>query len=391
MHRQPLDLVDKRLIEIARSCFEGVRDLAQTSGHVFIYAANGHGGWEAALANVCMPGDMVLVPEIGHFSNSWAEHARALGIETDVISGDWRRGIDPQRIEERLRQDKGGRIKAVLAVQVDTGTGIASDIPAIRAAIDAAGHPALLVVDTIASFGAMPFTMDAWGVDVMVAASQKALMCPPGLAIVAANEKALRVCASLPRRHRYWDWMARTGGEYYTKFCGTMPEHLFFGLHEALAIIREEGLPSIHARHRMLAGAVHRAVEVWSEGGALAFNAVVPAERAVSVTAIRVSGSVDAEHLRSHARESLGVSIAGGLGAMHGQAVRIGHLGDLNVPMILGCLSALELAFIELGIPHGANGLRAAVEHLATQRADLAAQTDESGAAPGKVAGAFGT
>jgi alanine-glyoxylate transaminase/serine-glyoxylate transaminase/serine-pyruvate transaminase len=369
MHRQPLDLVDRRLKDIAKSCFDDLHDVFRTSAKVFIYAANGHGGWEAALANICVPGDVVLLPEIGHFSKTWADHARALGLEADVIAGDWRQAVDPQRITERLREDRHGRIKAVLAVQVDTGTAVASDIAAIRAAIDAAGHPALLVADTIASLAAMPFEMDAWGVDVAIAASQKALMCPPGLAIVAANERALEACGKLSRRHRYWDWAPRTGDEYYTLFCGTMPEQLMFGLREALDIIREEGLPAICQRHRRLAGAVHRAVEVWGEAGALSFNATVPAERAVTVTAIRTAEGLDANRIRTHAREALGVSVAGGLGALAGKAFRIGHLGDLNEPMILGCLAALEVAFIELGVPHGTGGVRAAVEHLAKERA----------------------
>jgi alanine-glyoxylate transaminase/serine-glyoxylate transaminase/serine-pyruvate transaminase len=368
MHRQSLDLVDARLVEIASSCFRDLKEVFRTTGEVFVYAANGHGAWEAALANLCVAGDAVLVPEIGHFSSSWADHARALGIETEVIAGDWRQAIDPQRIEERLRGDRAGRIKAVLAVQVDTGTGIASDLPAIRAAIDAAGHPALLVADTIASLAAMPFEMDAWGVDVALAASQKALMCPPGLAIVAANERALARCRSLPRRQRYWDWEFRLKGPFYTRFCGTMPEHLFFALREALDMIREQGLPAVFARHRSIAGAVQRAVEVWSEGGALSFNAVVPAERAVSVTAIRTAPTVDPDRLRTHVRETLAVSVAGGLGAMGGGAFRIGHLGDVNAPMILGCLAALETAFRELAIPHGRHGVSAAIEHLAADR-----------------------
>jgi alanine-glyoxylate transaminase/serine-glyoxylate transaminase/serine-pyruvate transaminase len=368
MHRQPLDLVDERLKAIAHSCFADLREVFRTTGQVFIYAANGHGGWEAALANICVPGDAVLIPEVGHFSNSWADHARAMGLETVVIQGDWRHAIDPGRIEERLRADRDGRIKAVLAVQVDTGTGVASDIAGVRAAIDAAGHPALLVADTIASLAAMPFEMDSWGVDVAIAASQKALMCPPGLAILAVNKRAIQVAAGLPLKHRYWDWATRLAEENYRSFCGTMPEHLMFGLRAALDMIKEETLPAICRRHRRLAGAVHRAVETWSEAGALSFNAAVPDERSVSVTAIRTSAGIDADLIRSHTRQTLGVSVAGGLGALAGHAFRIGHLGDLNEPMILGCLAALELSFIELGVPH-APGVRAAVEFLAQERA----------------------
>lgn len=368
MHRQPLDLVDARLKGIAKSCFEDLRGVFRTDGNVFVYAANGHGGWEAVLANICVPGDAVLVPEVGHFSNSWAEHARALGIETDLIVGDWRHAVDPQQVEDHLRRDHERRIKAVLAVQVDTGTGICNDIPAIRAAIDAAGHPALLVADTIASLAAMPFEMDAWGVDVAITASQKALMCPPGMTIVAANARAIEAARERPRAQRYWDWLPRLGDEYYTKFCGTMPEHLFFALREALDLIAEEGLPAIVRRHARLAGAVHAAVETWSEAGALSFNALVPDQRAVTVTTIRTAPGIDADRIRTHARETLGVSVAGGLGALHGHAFRIGHLGDLNEGMVLGCLSALELTFMELEVPHAPNGVRAAIEFLAQAR-----------------------
>ena len=367
MHRQPLDLVDSRLKEIARTCFADLRTIFRTEGQVFVYAANGHGGWEAALANICVPGDTVLVPEVGHFSNSWADHARALGLVVEAIEGDWRHAVDPNAVEAHLRSDTERRIKAVLAVQVDTGTAIVNDIPAIRAAMDAAGHPAFLVADTIASLAAMPFEMDAWGVDVAITASQKALMGPPGLAILAANARAVEAAASIPRHSRYWDWGPRTGDENYMKFNGTMPEHAMFALREALDLIAAEGLPAIHARHARLAGAVWRTVEAWSEGGAFSFNALDPAQRAVTVTAIRAAG-FDPDRLRSHARETLGVSVAGGLGALGGQAFRIGHLGSLNEPMILGCLASLEIAFLDLGIPH-APGVRAAVDFLAAERA----------------------
>ena len=381
MHRQAIDLADPRLKDLASSVFEDMKKVFRTSGRVFIYAANGHGGWEAGLTNVCAPGDAVLVPEVGHFSNSWADHARALGLKVDVIASDWRRAIEPDQIEARLRQDTDKRIKAVLAVHVDTATGVAADIPAIRAAIDAAGHPALLVVDTIASLAAARFEMDAWGVDVTITASQKALMCPPGLAIVAANERAVEISAKLPRHQRYWDWGARTGDEYYLKFNGTMPEHHMFGLREALNIIEENGLEAIFRRHDRLAGAVQRAVEVWSEGGALGFNAVVPEQRSVSVTTIRTADGVNGDLVRSYARDKLGVALGGGLGALAGKAFRIGHMGDINEGMVLGCLSTVELALVELGIPHGKNAVRAAVEFLARERASGGAAEEQRAAA----------
>lgn len=367
MHRQPLDLVDARLKEIARSCFADLKGIFRTSGNVFVYAANGHGGWEAALSNLCKPGDAVLVPEVGHFSNNWADHARALGLDVVVIDSDWSRAIDPAAIEQALREDVGGRIKAVLAVQIDTATGIVNDIPAIRAAIDAAGHPALLVADTIASLAAMPFEMDAWGVDVAISASQKALMCPPGLAFVAANARAIEVSATLPRHQRYWDWGPRLGEESYMKFNGTMPELLMFGLREALDLIAQEGLASIQARHRRLARAVQAAVEAWGTAGVLSLHVAEPSARAVTVTTVRTPEGV-ADRIRVHARERLGTSVAGGLGRLAGTAFRIGHLGDVNEAMMLGCLGTLEVAFLELGVPHGPGGVRAAIESLARDR-----------------------
>jgi alanine-glyoxylate transaminase/serine-glyoxylate transaminase/serine-pyruvate transaminase len=369
MNRQPLDLVDGRLKQLAKSCFEDMKEVFRTAGSVFIYAANGHGGWEAVLANLFVPGDTVLLPVVGHFADAWGAHARALGIHTEIIEGDWRQGVDPAQIEERLRRDTEGRIKAVLAVQVDTATSLACDIQAVRCAIDAAGHPALLVVDTVASLAAMPFDMDAWGVDVALTASQKALMCPPGLAIVAANDKAVEVARSTPRNQHYWDWTLRVGDEYYTKFCGTMPEHHLFALRTSLDLIKERGLEAIFRSQRQLAGAVHQAVEAWSQAGALELNVRSAAERAPTVTTVRTAAGIDPDRLRTYARERLGLALAGGLGQLGGKAFRIGHMGSINEPMILGCLATLDLALKELGLPHGDGAVQAAIAHLARERA----------------------
>ncbi len=365
MHRQALDLSDPRLEEISYSCMADLKEVFRTRAHVFLYACNGHGGWEAALANICAPGDTVLVPETGQFSNGWARLARHLDLEPVVVPGDWRHAIDPQSVEDSLRKDTDHRIKAVLAVQTDTATGITSDIAAIREAMDAARHPALLAVDTIASLGTTPFDMDGWGVDVAIAASQKALMCPPGLAFVAANERALLTARDTPRARSYWDWDMRLDGEFYQNFAGTAPEHHIFALREALNMIAEQGLDAVFRRHERLARATHRAVEAWSEGGALSFNAVIAEERARSVTTILCD---EGRALRTHARERLGVALGGGLGKLEGKAFRIGHMGDVNEPMILGCLSTVELAMTEIGIPHGP-GVRAAIDALAEDRA----------------------
>ncbi len=365
MHRQAYDLSDPRFLDLALSCFEDLKGVFRTQGEVFLYASNGHGGWEAVLSNLFEPGDSVLLPDVGHFSRSWGGHARAFGLEVQSPEGDRRRALDPQVVEDALRRDEAGRIKAVLAVQTDTATGITSDIPAVRAAIDAAGHPALLVVDVIASLAAAPFAMDDWGVDVAIGASQKALMGPPGLAAVAVNRRAAELAATRAGHRYYWDWRIRSEREMYRRFCGTAPEHSLFGLREALDILAEEGLERVIARHARLAGAVQAAVAAWESAGALAFNAVEPAERSVSVTTVLTPEGVDGQAFRDSVRDEHQVALGGGLGTMEGRAFRIGHLGSLNAPMVLGCLATVETALIRWSIPHGDGGLRAAVEHLA--------------------------
>ena len=365
MHRQPVDFSGPAFIALSDRLFREVRAVFETEAQVFLYAANGHGAWEAALANTLAPGDAVLIPEVGQFSEGWRDHARALGLECRTVPSDWRHPIDPAAVERALREDAGGRIKAVLIVQTDTAAAITSDIAAIRAAIDAAGHDALYMVDTVASLGATPFRMDAWGVDVAVAASQKALMLPPGLAMVAASERAQARGREGGMPRRYWDWVERNGGHHYQRFCGTAPEHLIFGLDEALTMIREETLDGAIARHRRLADAVRAAVAAWGAAGALTFNAVEPGYRADSVTTVRVSETVDPEAIRVMAREEYGVAISGGLGALQGRAFRIGHMGDIGESDILGGLAVIDLVMKRLGVPVGEGALDAAVSSLA--------------------------
>lgn len=366
MHRQPLDLTDPQLGDLAQTCFDDLKAIFVTAGDMFIYASNGHGGWEAVLCNLFESGETALVPETGYFSDGWAGHARALGIDAQVMPGDVRRAIDPNRLESALRNDRARRIKAVLVVHTDTATGVISDIPALRSAIDAADHPALLVVDAVASLGASPFSMDDWGVDVALGASQKALMGPPGLAFVAANARA-RAAARTVRRHRhYWDWEYRAAPEGYRRFCGTAPEHGLFALRAALDILREEGLSVAIHRHARLAGAVGMAVEAWSEAGDVGFNALMPCERSSSVTTVLTPAGFNGARVREHGRTRRGVALGGGLGLLAGKAFRIGHLGDLNEPMILGCLGAVELTLRDLGVTCGRSGLSAAIDHLAS-------------------------
>jgi len=365
MARQPVDLGDARLPLLIAACESGMKALLQTDrAEVFFYAANGHGGWEAVIANLVAPGASVLVPGTGHFSDSWAEQVEAFG--GIAVRTAYREGfpIDPAAVEAALRDDAAHRIGAVFVVQTDTASGTTCDIAAIRAAIDAAHHPALFVVDVVASLAAAPFAMDALAVDVAIGASQKGLMVHPGLAFVAANERALAFARANPTPRFYWDWQRRRSDLSYRKFCGTPPLAHLAGLEAALGLIAAEGLAEVQARHARLARAVHAAATCWSAAGTLRLFTQVPGARSVSVTAIEVSPGIDPEALRSVARERFQVAIAGGLGPLHGRVFRIGHLGDMNEAMILGCLAGVEAAMQAQGIAFGRHGVDAAVSAL---------------------------
>ncbi len=374
MMRPAVDLSDPDYLKMIESCFVDLKRVFKTDSKIFIYACNGHGAWEAALVNVLSPGDLVLAPETGRFAQSWAEMGATLGLDMEVLPGDWRTGIDADVIEERLRADSEHKIKAVLACHTDTATSITSDIPAVRRAIDSAGHSALLMVDTIAALATIDFQMDAWGIDVAVAAGQKGLMQPPGLGFTAASDKALKIneTASLPRN--YWDWRARQGEEYYQKFCGTSPEHLLFALREALNMLFEEGLDVVFARHQRLATAVRSAIEVWARAGALEFNATNPAERANGVTTIRVDEAYDADAVRLTCRGDFDISLGAGLGKLGGKAFRIGHMGYLNEPMVLGALAGVEASLARCGVPYERGAIDAAIASLNGQNEPVASQ-----------------
>lgn len=366
MSVQPMDLGDPRVDANIAACEEGLRRLLQTRhADVFLYAANGHGAWEAVIANVAAPGEAVLVPGTGHFSDSWAEQTQALGRR--VLRTPWREGwpIDVAALEQALRDDSHHTIKAVFAVHTDTASSATSDIAGLRQALDAAAHPALLVVDVVASLGAAPFAMDALGVDVSVGASQKGLMCPPGVGFVAVNAAAFAVAERNPAPRYYWDWVRRRSDLSYRKFCGTPPQNLLFGMQAALDLIFAEGLPAVWQRHAQLARAVHGAVEGWRTGGALDFFVQDPASRSHSVTTVTVAPGIDIEVLRGIARDRFQVAMAGGLGPLTGRAFRIGHLGDCNPAMILGAIGGVEAALVCLGVPVGEGGTRRALNSLA--------------------------
>lgn len=363
MHRPAIEIYAGPLMDTTMNCLEGLRRIFRTEGRSYIYAANGHGAWEAALTNTLSRGDKVLVLGSGLFGPSWGEMATYLDIEVEVLSSGYQHAIDPAAVEARLRADTAGEIKAVMVVQVDTASSIVNDIPAIGRAIAAAGHDALYMVDAIASLGTMPFDMDDWGIDVGVTGSQKGLMTPPGLSFVAAGKRALAAHEKADLRTFYWDWTAREGPRHYNKYCGTPPEHLLFGLNKAMDMLFEEGLPGVFERHRILAEATRRAVGVWAEGGALSFNVLDPQARANSVTTVLLDGH-DPADLLAYADKVCGVVLGIGIGDLTGKAFRIAHMGHVNAPMILGTLGVVETSLAALGIPHGKGGTQAAIDWL---------------------------
>ncbi len=364
MHRPAVDIYDGELLNITRNCLEGLRTVLGTTGNAYIYAANGHGAWEAALTNCLSAGDRILVLESGLFAVTWGGMAEVLGLEVEVMPGRPRRAVDADALEKRLRNDTSNSIKAVLTVQIDTASGVVNDIPEIRRAMDMASHDALLMVDTIASLGSMPFEMDAWGVDVAVAGSQKGLMVPPGLAFNGAGSRARDRRRTADLVTRYWDWEFRDGPEHYMKYCGTAPEHLLFGLDESLKMLFEEGLANVIERHRLLAETVRTAVARWCRGDALEFNITEPVERANSVTTVRATG-IDPAPLIAFCRDVCGVTIGIGIGPeLSGNAFRIAHMGHVNAPMVLGTLSVVETAMAALKVDHGEGGVDEAIRFL---------------------------
>lgn len=371
MHRASPNIYAGELIELTASLMPDLRRVARTEHHVAIYIANGHGAWEAALANTVRLGDGVLALATGRFGHGWAEMAGRLGADVSVLDFGKSAPVDPARVEAALRADKAGKIRAVLATHVDTSSSVRSDIAAIRAAIDAAGHPALLMVDCIASLGCDVFEMDAWGVDVMVAGSQKGLMVPPGLGFVFFSDKAAARRREMDMVSPYWDWTLRAAPEvFYQYFFGTAPTHHLYGLRAALDMIHAEGIEAVWARHAQLARAIWTACEAWSEGGALRLNLADPAHRSHAVTSLSLPAP-KASDLRIWLEANTGVTLGIGLGmadpddpAWHG-FFRMGHMGHVNAHMVLGMLGSVEAGLAALDIPHGRDGLSAAARVVA--------------------------
>jgi alanine-glyoxylate transaminase / serine-glyoxylate transaminase / serine-pyruvate transaminase len=365
MHRPSLDIYSREMIDLTDGLHADLSKLFATRHRSYIHISNGHGAWEAALSNVLSRGDKVLVLESGRFAIGWGHAAELMGAKVEVLKGDWRRAVRPDEVESRLRADKNHEIKAILIAQVDTASGVVNDIAAIGKAIKAAGHPALYMVDAVASLGCMPFEMDGWGIDVAMSGSQKGLMTPPGLGFVAASDKAKDAHKHANMRTPYWDWTEREGTEHYRRYAGTAPVHLLFAMRKAVDMLFAEGLENIFQRHRLLAEAVRRAVTVWAEGQVLGLNISEPSERSDTVTTVLVSGGEhDPISLQRYCKEKCGVVLGTGIGELQGAAFRIAHMGHVNAPMILGTLGVIEVGLNALDIPHGSGGTKAAIEYL---------------------------
>jgi len=346
---------------LGKAVLEGLRRVFKTRGHVVIYPASGTGAWEAALVNTLSPGDAVLMCETGHFATLWQKMALKLGLKPEFIPGDWRTGADPEAIEERLRADTSKRIKAVCVVHNETSTGVASRIEAVRKAIDAASHPALFMVDTISSLASIDYRHDEWGVDVTVAGSQKGLMLPPGLSFNAISDKALAAAkgAGLPRSYWAWEEMLASGKSGYFPY--TPATNLLYGLREALAMLEEEGLENVFARHQRHAEATRRAVRAWG----LEVLASNPTEYSASLTAVLLPAGHDADRVRKLILESFDMSLGTGLGKLAGKVFRIGHLGDFNDLALMGTLAGVEMGLSLAGVPVKLEGVSAAMRYLA--------------------------
>jgi alanine-glyoxylate transaminase/serine-glyoxylate transaminase/serine-pyruvate transaminase len=331
-----------------------------TTGPVVIYPSSGTGAWEAALANTLSPGDRVLIGETGQFSTLWAELAGRIGLQVEVIPSDWRHGVDPDAVGERLAADTEHAIKAVCVVHNETSTGVTSRVPDVRAAIDAAGHPALLLVDTISSLASIDYRHDEWRVDVTVAGSQKGLMLPPGLGFNAVSEKALAASRSAGLPRSYWDWAPILEANARGFFPYTPATNLLYGLREALAMLAEEGLPAVFARHQRHAAATRAAVRAWG----LEVLCADEREHSGSLTAVLLPTGHDADKVRRIILERFDMSLGSGLGRLAGTVFRIGHLGHFNDLTLAGTLSGVQMGLQLAGVPIKPGGIDAALDHL---------------------------
>lgn len=365
MHRPSPDIYEGELVDLTFGLVEELPSIARTSGRVFMAISNGHGAWQMALCNTLSSGDKVLVLESGLFATVWGQMAERTQLDVEYLSGDNRLPIDPNMLAQRLSEDTTHEIKAILCVHTDTATSVRNDIAALGRTIKNLGHPALFMVDCIASLGCEQYEMDKWEVDITVAASQKGLMMPPGLGFVWANERALESHKSAGLRIGYFDWDQRLNPNHmYQLFSGTPPIQHIYGLREVLDMINEEGLDNIWNRHQILADAVRGAVETWQQPDGIELNITEPQARSNAVTTIR-TGSINSEQLRKICATQAGLILGLGVGGLEADAFRIGHMGHLNPPMILGTLATIEATLLSMNAPIGANGIGTAADIIA--------------------------
>ncbi len=347
--------------QLGLAVLAALKPVFQTEAPVIIFPSSGTGAWEAALVNTLSPGDRVLMVETGHFASLWRKLAGRLGLEVDGLAGDWRRPVDAAAIGARLAADSQHAIKAVCVVHNETSTGITSDIAAVRAAIDRAAHPALLMVDTISSLGSVDYRHDEWGVDVTVAGSQKGLMLPPGLAFNAVGPRALAAADSARLPRSYWDWREMLAANARGYFPYTPSTNLLYGLHEALAMLQAEGLPQVFARHQRHAQATRLAVQAWG----LELLSLDPAAHSPALTAVLMPAGHGADAFRKVVLDRFDMSLGQGLGQLSDRIFRIGHLGHFNDLALCGTLAGVEMGLAAAGVPHRPGGLQAAMEFLA--------------------------
>ena len=367
--RPTIDHRGPDFVQLTREILPGLQRVFKTQGPVVIYPASGTGAWEAALVNTLSPGDRVLMFETGHFATLWHAMAGKLGLDAEFVPGDWRSGVDPHAVEEKLAADTQHAIKAVCVVHNETSTGVTTRVGEVRKAIDRARHPALFMVDTISSLASIDYRHDEWGVDVTVAGSQKGLMLPPGLSFNAVSDKALQASetAGLPRS--YWDWQPILEANEAGFFHYTPATNLLYGLREALEMLFEEGLDSVFARHERHAAATRAAVEAWGME-VLARN---PTEYSGSLTAVMMPEGHDADAFRQAVLKHFDMSLGTGLGKLKGKVFRIGHLGDFNDLTLAGTLAGVEMGFELAGVPYRRGGVQAAFDLLTSQGGRTAA------------------
>ena len=347
--------------DLGFSVLSGMQRIFKTKSPVIIYPSSGTGAWEACLLNVLTAGDQVLFYETGHFANLWKQMADRLGIQTEFLGGDWRNGVDANRIEQRLRDDPAGLIKAVCCVHHETSCGITSDIQAVRNAIDSTGHPALLLVDSISGLASVDYEHDLWGADVTVSGSQKGLMMPPGLGFNALSDRAIEAAKKGGSKRSYWDWQEMLTANASGYFPYTPATTLFYGLKEAIAMLEEEGLQNVFSRHQRLADSCRAAVDAWE----LETVCLNPREHSNALTGIMMPDGHDADHVRQIILQHFNMSLGTGLGKIRGKAFRIGHLGDINELMLMGVICGVEMGLGLAGVPHQSGGVEAAMRSLA--------------------------